>query len=238
MDYNLLHKKRKLIFEQFLYHSKLGFSELEKLTKLRSNDLAYFLDKLEKEGILQKNAGKYSLSEQAELYIPFFVDKSEKLSPLTVILTSCITYDEFRNPFVLLIKRDKRPFHNHWGLPGGRINLDETFKDASERIMKEKTFLDTKFKQVNTFMHEKVRNNSKTVHAYIIFLVQMSPASEICEKTWAKWFPVNNLPKDIIPSDKYLLKNHLHEKCDLKEEIIDSTQNNAGDEELSMRFIE
>ena len=226
MDYNLLHPKRKLIFREFLYNKSLSFSQIEKLTGLRSNELAYFLEKLEKEGILEKKVEGYSLSEQAEYYIPFFIDSQDKLSPLPVVLNACVKDNK-----ILLVKRDKRPFKDMWGMPGGRIKIEEKVSDASLRVMKKKTFLDCGFEKVNTVLHEKVKHE-KTVHAYVIFMVTLTANSEIKEKENVKWFEISDLPQDIIPSDKHLLKNYLKESYQLHEECIE----NSGSE-ITMRFI-
>ena len=48
---------------------------------------------------------------------------------------------------VLLVKRSKEPDVGKWGLPGGFINLDETSKDASIRVLKKETGLDNVYMQ-------------------------------------------------------------------------------------------
>ena len=48
---------------------------------------------------------------------------------------------------VLLVKRSKEPDIGKWGLPGGFINLDETSKDASIRVLKKETGLDNVYMQ-------------------------------------------------------------------------------------------
>lgn len=47
-----------------------------------------------------------------------------------------------KNSTILLIKRLKGPFKNHYALPGGFINFDETVEDAVRRETLEETSLD------------------------------------------------------------------------------------------------
>ncbi|KZM51503.1 NUDIX hydrolase [Labrenzia sp. OB1] len=44
-----------------------------------------------------------------------------------------------RNGQVLLIKRGKAPYKNHWSLPGGLVELGETLLEAAERELMEET---------------------------------------------------------------------------------------------------
>lgn len=232
MDYNLLHKKRKLIFEQFLYNKTMTFSELEKATGIRSNELAYFLDKLEKEDVINKNNSTYTLSKGAETYIPFFVDNKDRLSPLPVILVQCIKENK-----VLLFKREKRPYKNFWSLPGGRIKLDESISDAAERIIKEKTFLNSKFDKVNAVLHERAKDkDANTVHAYILIFVSVEATSDVSDKECVRWFPIEDLPEDMIPSDKHLVQNNGNDFYNLKEEVIIMGADEEKDT-LDMEFL-
>jgi 8-oxo-dGTP diphosphatase len=44
-----------------------------------------------------------------------------------------------RDDFVLMIKRGKSPYENHWSLPGGLVELGESLRDAAERELLEET---------------------------------------------------------------------------------------------------
>ncbi|POF34812.1 NUDIX hydrolase [Roseibium marinum] len=44
-----------------------------------------------------------------------------------------------RNGRVLLIKRGKDPYKDHWSLPGGLVELGETLLEAAERELREET---------------------------------------------------------------------------------------------------
>jgi len=45
----------------------------------------------------------------------------------------------FKNGRILLVKRNKPPSEGHWAIPGGRVNLGETLREAAEREIMEET---------------------------------------------------------------------------------------------------
>ena len=211
--YELNTVKKREIFRQFLFNKKLRFNEIEKLTKIRSNELAYFLEKLIDHDVLKKNEEFYELSETYEKFIPFF---SEQLSPLPVVLIACI-----KDNRILLYEREKRPYENHWGLVGGKIYLNETVHTGAKRMLKEKTYLDGEVVSINSVVHEQVKEDDEVKHAYFLFFVVMELSSEIKEKQNIKWFDLNEVDKlKIIPSDLWLIQNKLNSKIDIMEEFI------------------
>lgn len=189
--------KKDDIFRQFLYTHRLRFSELEKLTSLRSNDLAYHLKKMVEDGLLDKDDQTYSLSSSAEKMIPYFADDA---SPLPAVLV-----DIRENNKVLLVKRLKRPYEGKWTMPGGRLNLGETFQEAAVRIVKEKTFLDVEFVSVLNVANERVYEKESIKHGFVLIHVSAKPLSEIKGNENVQWFNLSDLPEDIIESDKYFL---------------------------------
>ncbi len=215
MEDKLSNPKRKNIFQQFLYAKELRFNEIEKATGIRSNELAYFIQKLLDDGVLVKKDELYGLSQQAEKYIPFFVDSEEKQSPLPVVLVACV-----KEGRVLLWRRSKRPYEGKWSLPGGRIRLSETVEQTTLRLMKSLTFIDAKFESCNAVVSEKNVEAGIVKHAFMIIFTCASPLNEIKEKENIRWFALDELPDDMIPSDKWLVQNKVDSRIDLCEESI------------------
>ncbi|MBW3022771.1 NUDIX domain-containing protein [Candidatus Woesearchaeota archaeon] len=219
-------KKINHIFRQFLYNDRLKFSEIEKNTCIRSNELAYLLKRMVSEGILLKENQDYLLTEDYEKQIPHFSESIES-SSLPVVLIACV-----KDKKVLLIKRKKRVYKDYWSLPGGRIRAGETIKNATLRILKEKTFLDSKFVSINTVVNERYVNKGKIRSSFILFLTKAKPESEIKEKEAVKWVNVVEAGKlRIIPSDLWLIQNKLNSRIKVAEEVIEE------DNELTMKFI-
>ncbi|AOY59067.1 MULTISPECIES: NUDIX hydrolase [Desulfococcus] len=48
----------------------------------------------------------------------------------------------FKNDKILLVLRGKPPAEGVWAIPGGRLNLGETLKEAAEREIREETGID------------------------------------------------------------------------------------------------
>ena len=215
--------KRQSIFQQFLYNKELRFNEIEKLTKIRSNELAYFIQKLVDDGILLKDGDVYKLSDIAEKYIPFYIESDESLSPLPVVLVACVSDGK-----VLLWKRNKRPYEDHWSLPGGRLRLTETIEQASIRVLKKITFVDGMFNSANAIVNEKHVAQEEVKHAYLIVFTRATPLNEIKEKDDIKWFDITALPDKMIPSDRWLLQNKLNSKIEVMEESMTNNEGSLG----------
>ena len=216
--------KRREIFKQFLYNNSLRFNEIEKKTNLRSNDLAYFLQKMTDEGILIKEDTDYKLTKDAEKHIPFFVDDN-KLSPLPIVLIAC----KNKEGKILLIHRKKRPYNEHWSLPGGRIRISETIEEATIRNIKKKTFLDVDFISNNAVVHERYNDRETTKSAFVLFFVLVEPKTTIKEKPDLKWFSKEEIRTlKMIPSDQWLVLNKLNSNVEVIQESI------IEEDELSM----
>ena len=192
--------KKELIFQQFTYNKRLRFSELEKLTKLRSNELAYFLKQLIAKKILEKDDEEYILTVQGEKQIPYFQEHN-KLTPLPTVLVKII--DEKGR--VLLLKRSKRPYQHLWSLPGGRVLLGETLLEAAKRIVKRKTFLDIEILPESLVTgNEYVLKDNIVQFGFVLLVLSAKPVSEIKEKENIKWFDKNHIQQEeTIESDFY-----------------------------------
>src|SRR5512142_3346594 len=121
--------RREQVFALFVDMYKLKFSDIEKKLKTRSNKLAYHLEQLQKQGLLQKQGAFYSLTREGERHLP---NVEKQRTPLPVILVAPVKQGK-----VLLVQRSKRPYKDYWGLPGGRMLAHETIPQACERKLAE-----------------------------------------------------------------------------------------------------
>jgi len=193
--------KNKVI-EVFLYNDKLKFSEIEKLTNLRSNKLAYYLKSFEEEKLITKENGNYSLSDDFEHIIPYVSEKQAVLPAVLIVLGK---NSKFFLPF-----REKKPYKGFLGLPAGRILLGENIEDAVKRIMKNKYGIDAKLGYVNSVSIEHVRKNGKVIHSFLLILVSASTKQNL------NYIDIEKNKKRIIKSDYWFLKNHRKLRYDLK----------------------
>lgn len=189
--------EREEIFRLFLYADRLSFSQIEKAVGMRSNLLAYHLDRLIKEGILQKECQSYRLTSMAERHIPL---SSQHQSPLPIILIAVTEGSQ-----VLLLPRAKRPYKGHWSLPGGRIRTGESLEDAARRIVQEKTGIAISQVTFRHIMHEQVGKK----YGFIILFATAFPLSTTAKDRGhgrPSWFPKQDLPEHMIPSDQWLVE--------------------------------
>ncbi len=191
----------KKILSAFLYNHKLRFNDIEKITKIRSNNLTYHLKKLIDKNILNKKADNYQLTETSEDLIPYISDKK---AVLPVILISIKN-----TKGVFLYQRQKRPYKDKSSLPGGRIKLGETIPKATERIMREKFRINCKFKKINSISLEHVKKNRKILHSFLLILVTATTKDKI-EYTGLKD------REKIISSDYRLITNDLNRETKIQ----------------------
>lgn len=213
------------IFELFASSKRLRFSEIEKLVGMKSNTLAYHLDGLVKEGMLEKDGDDYLLSAHGEKLLPFFAHITQKITGgcLPVVLAAIVKDNQ-----ILLLKRKKRPYQGYWGMPGGKLHLEESIEECALREVKEETGLDCTFSHIATIAHERVKENELYKHAFLLFFVVLkSKTVQIKESEAGKleWFPLKTLqPERIIPSDYHMIKDHLKEKAHITNVIMEEKE--------------
>jgi ADP-ribose pyrophosphatase YjhB (NUDIX family) len=188
------------ILDLFLFNHKMKFNEIEKALNIRSNKLVYHLKNLIKKQIIEKQDEFYSLSETAEILIPYISNKNPVL-PIVIIHIG----DDKK---CFLWKRNKRPYKELLSLPGGRLILGENLKQAVKRIMKEKFNMNARLKHIHSISLEHIRKKNKIIHSFLLIFVSAS-SNEI------KLTDIGKNKKHIIKSDFFLIKNHLNKKLDI-----------------------
>ncbi|PVB63002.1 NUDIX domain-containing protein [Labrenzia sp. 011] len=76
-----------------------------------------------------------------------------------------------RNGQVLLIKRGKAPYKDHWSLPGGLVELGETLREAAERELLEETGVKAHLEDPAETFDSIQRDADGTVCAHFILAV-------------------------------------------------------------------
>lgn len=114
---------------------------------------------------------------------------------------------------VLLIRRKQEPFENHWALPGGFMDMDETPEMAVKRELKEETGIEVgEITQVGAFgsLGRDPRHRTVSI-AYLSVLSGVLPevkGTDDAEE--ALWFPLEELPAAMaFDHDDILYQSHL-----------------------------
>lgn len=98
----------------------------------------------------------------------------------------------FRKDKILLVKRANQPGKGLWAIPGGRIKLGETLRQAAEREVREETGILIKPKEsISVFeVIERDENNTIRFHYVIVDLLaeylsgELSPGTDASEARW------------------------------------------------------
>jgi ADP-ribose pyrophosphatase len=118
-----------------------------------------------------------------------------------------------RDEKVLLVKRRKPPGKGLWSIPGGRVELGETLKEAAEREVKEEAGVIIRAKdQVYTFdLIDRDKQGCIRFHYVIVDLLadyvsgKPNPSSDACEARWVTPRELEELPVSRITRE--FLKN-------------------------------
>ena len=125
---------------------------------------------------------------------------------------------------VLLIRRNKNPHKNKWSLPGGFIDINETSKDASIRVLKKETNLENVYMQqigVNDGVDRDSRGRIVST-TYMALIDRTVITDELSED--ASWFDLDITEKDNIINIS--LHNGEEEMCfKVKRNTIDRKSN-------------
>ena len=114
---------------------------------------------------------------------------------------------------LLLQKRNKAPEKGYWCIPGGRVEMFETFAQAVKREVKEETDLDVEIVRLNGLCDHIVDiEGEDKVHwvtpSYVCEVVSGVP--KIMEPTKhldMKWFSLEDLPEHITITTKKALSD-------------------------------
>lgn len=115
------------------------------------------------------------------------------------------------NNELLLHKRNKDPERGYWSIPGGRVEMFETFENAVKREIKEETDLDIEVvKNIGICDHILERVEEEKVHwitpSYLCRVISgVAKIMEPTKHTEIGWFKLNELPDNLtIPTKKAL----------------------------------
>jgi len=187
------------IITLFLNKKELSFADIEKALGIRSNHLAYYLKQLVDKEILEKDERMYRLTKSAETLLPYMnTDKQFKL-PVVVL---AIEHD---NKFAF-IYREKRPYADHWAMPGGRVFMNETIEEAAKRIAITEAQLEITDIQTCAVIDEHLVDDERIKNSWMMFLIKAKVATN--GTTTVNWVSENDLDDvKIIPSDVWMIKN-------------------------------
>lgn len=141
------------------------------------------------------------MTETAETY-----DASKYERPSVTVDVVIFTLKESRL-HVLLVQRKHWPYENHWAIPGGFVNMDESLETAARRELEEETGVRNVYlEQLYTF-GDPGRDPRTRVISVAYFALVRSEAQKLTvsdESNDVCWFPIDALPELAFDHPKIL----------------------------------
>lgn len=116
---------------------------------------------------------------------------------------------------LLLQQRNKSPERGFWSIPGGRLEMFETFEQAVKRETKEETGVDIEVIDCLGICDHIIKSEEKhwVSPSYLCKIINGEP--KIMEPDThidMRWFSLENLPKNITITTKNAVENYLKYK--------------------------
>lgn len=149
--------------------------------------------------------------EEYGQYLDWFIYEYER--PAVTVDAVCL-YNGLINTEVLLIKRKNNPYKNHYALPGGFLEIDETAEQAVRRELLEETGVKAT-DVIHLGVYDDVLRDTRTRVISIAFLVIFSQKPEIIagdDAAEAEWMSIADAKKHKLAFDHdQILKKGLNE---------------------------
>lgn len=170
--------------------------------------------------IISKAINKDGLTEK-EFLDAYAPGDYERPSVTVDMLIFTIQENELK---LLLIKRKDHPYINHWAIPGGFVNMEESTLEAAERELKEETNIDNVYmEQLYTWSNPNRDPRMRVISNSYIALVNNDNLNPIAGDDAAEvaWFSVKKKVTDIdedgtIYSDLILRNEELDIEIDTR----------------------
>ena len=133
-------------------------------------------------------------------------------APIMAVAAMGILYNEEKG-----LLPEKRTDTGEWCTPGGAIELDESLEDALKREIKEETNLDIanpKLFDIKANVHMVYPNKDEVYYTDVVYEINefygdLKPDKESTE---LKFFDLDNLPKNIMPTQIGYIEKFIFEK--------------------------
>lgn len=170
-----IHAAQVLILRELLFRKEAGFTELQKPTKLTSDNFSFHIKRLVELGYVTKvSSGTYKLSPKGKEYANKLdtdnntIERQPKIAVLLVAERPGKKADE---PEFLVQQRLKHPYYGFWGSPTGKIRWGETVIEAAARELMEETGLTANLRYCGIYHEHAFNAESKELLEDKIFLV-------------------------------------------------------------------
>jgi 8-oxo-dGTP diphosphatase len=100
--------------------------------------------------------------------------------------------------YVLLVQRGREPYKDHWALPGGFVEMDESLEQSAKRELLEETGLEiASLEQLGAYGDPQRDPRGRVISVTYWTLLPPGSITKIKgsdDASHAEWFPVTQLP--------------------------------------------
>lgn len=144
----------------------------------------------------------------------YIEDIRARVGHTPIILNSALIILRELDGRILLVNRNDT---DNWGLPGGYMELGETFEDTAKRELKEELGI-----QVSNLFFLGIYSGPELYHEYpngdkvysVVALYQLTPSTEVRtiqkeEITSIAYFPITEMPKNMTKVSQIILNKFM-----------------------------
>jgi ADP-ribose pyrophosphatase YjhB (NUDIX family) len=218
------------IFQKLMHFPNSTFSDLFDKS-IPSNKFTYYLKKMESDGLIEKNEGKYSLTLNGRMSAATIDGETgkNKKRPFVAMLLAIKKGDDY-----ILYTRMKEPYYGNKGFPGAKVEMGEEILLAAKRELFEETGLTCEGKIV-TVQNLIDKNNDEIFNHIIQYVILFeNPKGELIKENregtyeWMNKDKIKKL-KNLFPDVPYVIDDIENNKFSIREiKIIQKNEKFVG----------
>ncbi len=206
----LFSDSKRIEILNFLEKKPRKFVELKKLLGIESNLLAYNLNILIKENLIEKKDNYFSLTGGTKCIMPY-IHKSNDASQFPLPCVAVIIRKKEKGEDKILIRtKTTEPGIGRKIFVGGKINLGEDLFEACKRHVKEKVDIEVKdFKLI--CINNYVFKEQNTLSHFLVFFITTKPKTNKKPKD-SKYYSKRGINGKLFPDNRFILENMLNNR--------------------------
>lgn len=110
--------------------------------------------------------------------------------------------------YVLLVRRKRWPYADHWALPGGFIDMNETLEESAQRELLEETGISgVQLEQLHTFGNPGRDPRTRVISVAYVGVLDADASHDARggdDAAEARWWPLHSLPPLAFDHDRIL----------------------------------
>ncbi len=129
---------------------------------------------------------------------------------------------------ILMIKRNYYPYKGYWSMIGGKLEGNESVREAVLREVREETGLEAEFLGIKSVIHERLMENGISNFTSVIFFCHAEVGGEDVIQSHEgelEWFRPDGLDGlRMVHSDKWMIENLSEKSIEVPHVIMEERE--------------